>query len=143
MPIVEGLIVRKESEIFVPQPNIFANYLSNYYNFYFILLLFHQHFKGESLMEHCTEKPATNNIGDLNKPFCFKDAHFKRWKRNVLFYLNLLPVAYVLTEENSKKVNTIKMTDEQYDAHQAKVKKCKQDEYNYQYYLLNYLANNF
>lgn len=57
--------------------------------------------------------PTENNIGDLNKFFCLKSAHFKRYEGKMSFYLNLLKVVYVLIEKNLKKDDTIEMTDEQ------------------------------
>ena len=61
-----------------------------------------------------------SQFGDLNKPFRFKGAHFKRWKGKV-----------------------DEMSEEEYSLHQEKLNKYTKDEYNCCSYLLNCLADHF
>ncbi|XP_065873301.1 uncharacterized protein [Euphorbia lathyris] len=41
----------------------------------------------------------SNGIAEINKPFRFEGAHFRRWRQKMLFYLTTKKVASVLTSE--------------------------------------------
>ena len=61
----------------------------------------------------------------------------------MLFYLNLLKIAYILIEKNPNKVPYEEMIDEEYAAYLEKIEKYNTDEYKCWYYLLNCLSDQF
>ncbi|GLT60551.1 hypothetical protein SLA2020_333130 [Shorea laevis] len=84
------------------------------------------------------EKPV-KLANDLNMPFRFNGEHFKRWKGKVLYYLNLLNLAYVLNEENPINLSTEGMSAKEKKSHKKKVQKWEKDEYGCRNSLLNCL----
>ncbi|OMO74287.1 hypothetical protein COLO4_26637 [Corchorus olitorius] len=71
-------------------------------------------------MENSIESlPKSNQAGDLNRPFRFNGANYKRWKQKTFFYLTLLNVAYIPVEKSPKKKDTEDMTDEEKAEHKT------------------------
>lgn len=72
-------------------------------------------------MESTIEKPIMEMFEIIStSPFWFNGTNFKRWKRKMLFYLNLFKVVYVISENPPKKINIESMNIEKFMEHQTR-----------------------